>query len=103
MLLNDSFILEARRALGNWAVQEKGNEDTIIRALFGRILTRPPDSHELRVMTGFHAKQAKRFSTDKKMATQIAGPKPKASPEAVAAWVALARSLLNTHEFITRN
>ena len=103
MLLNDSFILEASRALGNWAVQEKGDEETIMRALFGRILARPPDSNELQVMTGFHAKQTKRFSTDKKMATQIAGPKPKASPEAVAAWVALARSLLNTHEFITRN
>ena len=101
--LNDSFILEASRALGNWAVQEKGNEETIMRALFGRILARPPDSHELQVMAGFHAKQTKRFTTNKKMATEIAGPNPKASSEAVAAWVALARSLLNTHEFITRN
>ena len=103
MLLNDSFILEASRELGNWAAQEKGNEETVIRALFSRILTRPPDAYEMQVMTGYHAKQTKRFNTDKKMATQIAGPKPKTSPEAVAAWVALARSLLNTHEFITRN
>ena len=103
MLLNNNSILESSRALGNWAVQEKGDEETIMRALFGRILARPPDSHELQVMADFRAKQTKRFTTDKKMATQIAGPKPKASPEAVAAWVTLARSLLNTHEFITRN
>ena len=103
MLLNDSFILEASRELGNWAAQEKGNEETVIRALFSRILTRPPDAYEMQVMTGYHSKQIKRFNTDKKMATQIAAPKPKTSPEAVAAWVALARSLLNTHEFITRN
>ena len=103
MLLNDSFILEASRELGNWAAQEKGNGETVIRALFSRILTRPPDAYEMQVMTGYHAKQIKRFNTDKKMATQIAGPKPKTSPEAVAAWVVLARSLLNTHEFITRN
>ena len=103
MLLNDSFILEASRELGNWSAQEKGNEETVIRALFSRILTRPPDAYEMQVMTGYHAKQTKRFNTNKKMATQIAGPKPKTSPEAVAAWVVLARSLLNTHEFITRN
>ena len=103
MLLNDSFILEASRELGNWAAQEKGNEETVIRALFSRILTRPPDAHEMQVMTDYHTKQIKRFNTNKKMATQIAGPKPKTSPEAVAAWVVLARSLLNTHEFITRN
>ena len=76
MLLNDSFILEASRALGNWAVQKKGDEETIMRALFGRILARPPDSHELQVMAGFHAKQTKRFSTDKKLATENAGPNP---------------------------
>jgi len=103
MLLNNNSILESSRALGNWAAQQKGNEEAVIHALFQRVLTRPPDAPEMKVMAGFHAKQTQRFSTDKKMATQIAGPKPKASPEAVAAWVALARSLLNTHEFITRN
>ena len=103
MLLNNNSILESSRALGNWAAQQKGNEEAVIHALFQRILTRPPDAHEMKVMTGFHAKQTKRITADKKMATQIAGANTKASPEAVATWVALARSLLNTHEFITRN
>ena len=103
MLLNNNSILESSRALGNWAAQQKGNEEAVIHALFQRVLTRPPDAHEMKVMTGFHAKQTKRITADKKMATQIAGANTKASPEAVATWVALARSLLNTHEFITRN
>ena len=103
MLLNNNSILESSRALGNWAARQKGNDEAVVRALFQRVLTRPPDAQEIRVMTDYLAKQKKRLTADKKMAAQVAGPKPQAAAESVAVWVALARSLLNTHEFITRN
>ena len=103
MLLNNNSILESSRALGNWAARQKGNDEAVVRALFQRVLTRPPDAQEMRIMTDYLAKQKNRLTADKKMAAQVAGPKPQAAAESVAVWVALARSLLNTHEFITRN
>jgi len=101
-LLNDALFLEASRKLGNWAVMQKGGETAITRALFQRCLTRPPDALEVKVIDEFYKKQMARFEADKKMAQQFAG-KGEGDAATRAAWTALARALLNTHEFITRN
>ncbi|MBC8325409.1 MAG: PSD1 domain-containing protein [Verrucomicrobia subdivision 3 bacterium] len=103
LMLNNNFINEASRTLGQWAAQEKGAEPAVMRALFQRVLTRPPDAREMKIMRDYVAKQKRRFTADKKMAAQIAGPQPPSPAETIAAWASLAHVLLNTHEFITRN
>ena len=101
LMLNNQFIIEASLTLGKWAAQEKGAEPAVMRALFQRVLTRPPDAREMKIMRDYVVKQKRRFTADKKMAEQIVGPKPNAAT--IAAWTAVGHALLNTHEFITRN
>ena len=101
-LLNDKLFLEASRKLGEWAMTQKGGETGIARALFQRCLTRPPDSKEQNLMMNFYRTQLARFQKGEAEAEPLAG-KGEGDVNHRAAWTALARVLLNTDEFITRN
>ena len=101
-LLNDKLFLEASRKLGEWAMTQKGGETGIARALFQRCLTRPPDSKEQNLMMNFYRTQLARFQKGEAKAEPLAG-KGEGDVNHRAAWTALARVLLNTDEFITRN
>ena len=101
-LLNDKLFLEASRKLGEWAMTQKGGESGIARALFQRCLTRPPDSKEQNLMMNFYHTQLSRFQKGEAEAEPLAG-KGEGDVNHRAAWTALARVLLNTDEFITRN
>ena len=81
---------------------QKGDETGIARALFQRCLTRPPDSKEQNLLINFYRTQLVRFQKGEAKAEPLAG-KGGSDVNHRAAWTALARVLLNTDEFITRN
>jgi len=101
-LLNDPFFNEAAQKLGQWATQRKKEETLTVKALFEKCLTRPPDNEEQAALIGFYQKQLQRFKSSELEAGKIAG-KGEGEVNQRAAWTALARVILNTHEFITRN
>jgi hypothetical protein len=57
---------------------------------------------EQKAMLSFYKKTYGRFSTNKSEASKFAGTS-KGDVIKQASWTALARVILNTHEFITRN
>ena len=101
-LLNDRFFIEASRTLGNWASQQPDENTIVINALFQRCLTRLPNDIEQKAMLSFYKKTYSRFSSGELDASVFAGSS-KGDAKKQATWTALARVLLNTHEFITRN
>ena len=101
-LLNDRFFIEASRTLGNWASQQPDENTIVINALFQRCLTRLPNDIEQKAMLSFYKKTYSRFSSGELDASVFAGSS-KRDAKKQATWTALARVLLNTHEFITRN
>ena len=101
-LLNDSFFLDASRTLGRWAAQQNNENTFIIDTLFQRCLTRRPSPMEQKAMLSFYKKTYGRFSNNKSEASKFAGAS-KGDVIKQASWTALARVILNTHEFITRN
>ena len=72
-LLNDPFFIEAAQKLGQWAAQQKGGEGRIVKALFEKCLTRPPDNEEQAALIGFYQKQLQRFKSSELEAGKIAG------------------------------
>ena len=101
-LLNDPFFNEAAQKLGQWAVEQKKEEALTVKILFKKCLTRPPDQQEQVALMGFYQAQLKRFKVGELKAEKIAG-KGEGEVNQRAAWTALARVILNTDEFITRN
>ncbi len=101
-LLNDNFFIEASRTLGKWAVQQPDENTSVINALFQRCLSRLPTSIEQKAMLNFYTKTYYRFESGQLDASAFAGSS-KGDIKKHATWTALARVLLNTHEFITRN
>jgi hypothetical protein len=70
------------------------------KALFVRILSRQPDESELQAMLEFWRAEQQRLGTDAGAIQKICGG---AADAAQAGWVLVARALLNTDEFLTRN
>ena len=101
-LLNDPLPIEASRALAQWAVQQSGDRASVSKALFERCLSRPPDAREQKIVLDYFEKTLRRFESGEIDAAKVAGPGP-GDTNKRAAWTALSRALLNTHEFITRN
>ena len=101
-LLNAGFIMESSQALGNWAAKQTGDNTATATALFQRCLTRSPDADEQKVMVDYFEKNLGRFDSGEIDAKKIAGP-GEGNANTRASWTALARALLNTHEFIMRN
>ena len=101
-LLNDPFFNEAAQKLGQWAVEQKKEEALTVKVLFKKCLSRPPDQQEQMALRGFYQKQLNRFKAGELGAEKIAG-KGGEEVNQRAAWTALARVILNTDEFITRN
>ena len=88
--------------LGQWAVEQKKEEALTVKVLFKKCMTRPPDHQEQVALMGFYQAQLKRFKVGELKAEKIAG-KGEGEVNQRAAWTALARVILNTDEFITRN
>jgi hypothetical protein len=107
-LLNDSVVLETSQSLGRWAAAQAvaaGSDQTAalsdtVKGLFVRILSRQPDENELQAVLEFWQAEQQRLGTDVGAIQKICGGPADA---AQAGWVLVARALLNTDEFLTRN
>jgi hypothetical protein len=102
-LLNDTMFLEFARALGQSAIQCKGDEATRAVMLFRRCLTRPPSSDEREKLVQFYRKQLKRFTKGELKATEVLEVKSGENLNEQAAWTTVARVLLNLDETITKS
>jgi hypothetical protein len=100
--LNDTVFMEAAQALGNMVARREGSVKDRLVFLFRRCLTRPPDPTELDLLLRFYHKQKDRLEAGELNAQKIAGS-DRDQPVEQAAWTALARSVLNLDETITKH
>jgi mono/diheme cytochrome c family protein len=104
-LLNDEGFLEYARALACRTLAEGSLDDGARLAYAFRLcLGRTPSSREVAVLTRLLEKQCAAFDNDAPAAAALIGtPLPCAvGASQKAAWIAVARALLNLDEFITR-
>ncbi len=94
-LLNDPNFLEMAQALARRAA---ATPDPLLAA-FELTVARPPTSSERARLSHLHSIERDAFLTTPAEAVALAGPNASAE---LAAWTAVARVLLNTDEFITR-
>ena len=100
-LLNDEMFLESARELGRKAsALSEASPRARAAFIFRRLLTRPPSDDELEALIAFQASQLERLQSGELEASAIASEEG-ASPRR-AAWVMVARALMNADETITR-
>ena len=101
-LLNDVVFIEAAQALGKTLASQPGTVEERIASLFRRVVTRPPTAGETALLARFFATQKARFISNETDAKAIAG-EGSGDVNERAAWTALARSLFNLDEAVTRS
>jgi hypothetical protein len=101
-LLNDTVFVECAQALGRRiATEMAGPPAERIRGAFRLCLAREPNADELVVLCRLHEQLAESCRSQPEETAKLCGGKA-GTPEA-AAWIALARTLLNLDEFVTRD
>lgn len=104
-LLNDAVFVECSQALGKRIlVEKKGSVAERLRYGFQLCLTREPTAQELARLSRLHEELQSLARADEKEATRLVGSlkvEGATIPE-TAAWIVLARTLLNLDEFVTR-
>ena len=109
VLLNDPTYVEAARGLATKMIRDGGASiEQRIEFAFRRAVARPPRKNETAVLSQLYRQQAMRYQADEKAAGKLIGvgelPKPEnITPTELAAWMSVARAILNLHETITRN
>ncbi len=101
MLLNDTVVIEAAQALGRHIAQVPGDDSARITTLVRHCLVRPPTAEEIQAMSKFINQQRQRLENKTLDAAVLAGSKD-GDVKAIAAWTLLARVVMNTDEFITK-
>jgi hypothetical protein len=103
---NEESMIEAAQALARAELPHDAARDATaaLVALFRRALVRPPQPAELQYLARFLQQQREHFAAQPEAAKKLApaGLPPTIPPHESAAWVAVARVLLNLDEFITR-
>lgn len=109
VLLNDPTYVESARAFAE-RIMKEGGENAVarIRWAFKEALSRGPSDTELKIVADLHAEQLKRYLGDEAAAKEFltVGIRPASAdlpPAEHASWTAVARTILNLHETITRN
>ncbi|MFO0906163.1 MAG: PSD1 and planctomycete cytochrome C domain-containing protein [Pirellulales bacterium] len=112
-LANDEAFVELARGLAQRLAAEAGGDDDRsgenapswqrrIRQAYRLSLSREPSAKELDVLTAFGRRQEAAYATDLEAARQLAGDIASVPPPTAAALVAVARAILNSDNFITR-
>jgi len=103
-LLNDSAFVEAARALAARGIAEAGPTDMDrVRYIFRACMARVPSSDEQVMLEAFFKAKRDAFRADTSGAASLAGDTAKGLDRAdVAAWILVARAVLNLDETITR-
>jgi hypothetical protein len=109
VLMNDPTYTEAAMAFAARIVVE-GGPDTRSRIAwaFETAVSRPPNQTEVDLLARLHANSLSQFQTTPNEAIKMfsaSGGAPATESQAIenAAWVQVARAVLNLHEVITRN
>jgi hypothetical protein len=105
-LLNDTVFVECAQALARRVLADMPGAMTDQRLdhAFRLCLARPPDAAERAALGQLYQDVLALGRADPRTAARLLGSSPAAGaePAEAAAWVALARTLLNLDEFITR-
>ena len=102
-LLNDPAFVEAARALGRRVVAEgPADAEGKARLAFRLGVGRVPTGDEIAAIVAFHDQQAGRLKAGELDPKQVAGPETSGDPVDLAAWVTVARAILNLDETITK-
>ncbi|MFP6763571.1 MAG: DUF1549 and DUF1553 domain-containing protein, partial [Planctomycetaceae bacterium] len=98
-LLNDEMYQEMAQALGRQTASLEGDSKHKATWLFRRLLTRGPSPDELTAVIRYQQAQLTRLAADELVAAQIGGADATVD---TAAWIMLARAVMNLDEVITR-
>jgi mono/diheme cytochrome c family protein len=104
-LLNDTVFVECAQALARRVQTENGARSVseALRHAFRLCLAREPTTTELATLERLFAELLKDAQSHPEVAAKLAGPpSPDLTPAEAAAWVALARAIMNLDEFMTR-
>lgn len=101
-LANDQSLFELAQGLGARLLREGGGDDAArLRHAFLLCYSRPPSDAEMNAVVSFRETQLAGFRQDPEAAAAVA-PKGFEDPAVAASWTTVARALMNTDEFITR-
>ena len=102
-LMNDTVFVECAETLGRRIVTEAASGERI-RHGFRLCLGREPTAAERERLTRLHDELVQAFRTRPEAAAKLLGGQKPTGVEAAeaATWMALARTLLNLDEFVTR-
>jgi len=101
MMLNDTVVLECAQALGKTIAAAPGDDGARIVTLVRHCLIRQPEAAEQQRLAAFVVKQRARFAAKELDPAVLAGSGAGDVIER-AVWTALARALMNTDEFVTK-
>ncbi len=103
-LANDEALYELAQGLGARLLREAANDGERLERAFLLCYSRPPSEAERNAVASFRETQLASFRNDP-AAAEAAAPKDRPAnvdPAIAAAWTTVARALMNTDEFITR-
>lgn len=102
-MANDEALFELARGLGARLLKEvpADDEKRLERAFF-LCYARPPSDAERNAVASFRETQVTSFKSDPAAAEEVAPKVEGIDPAEAASWTAVARALMNTDEFITR-
>jgi mono/diheme cytochrome c family protein len=100
-LLNDEAYVELAQGLAGRVLREANDDVGRFRLAYEASVGREPSAAEIERLTRFLAEQKREYEADADSAKQFAKGVP-GDPATAAAWVAVARVVLNLDEFITR-
>ena len=107
LLLQAPQFVEAARHLAARLVNESGNTDSRIQLGFELVTSRPPTARELQIVKEFFESELERFERKPDLAVRAlqvgdSAQDARISPVEQAAWMSVARLLLNLDESINR-
>ncbi len=106
-LANDPLFKELAEGLASRVLNESAVDDaTRIERMFRICLSREPDDAERTVLLDFLTRERTRFTADAASArafVSLSEDAPEPDIIELAAWTSVARVLMNTDEFVTRN
>ncbi|HTN75942.1 MAG TPA: DUF1553 domain-containing protein, partial [Pirellulaceae bacterium] len=104
---NDVAFVELAQGLAARVLREvpEDNVDARLRRAFLLCLAREPGPEELQLLRAYHQRQLDRYGNDQQAAAALLSKdltNSKTPPAMAAAWVCVARTIINTDAFITR-
>ncbi|MDG2180972.1 MAG: DUF1553 domain-containing protein [Mariniblastus sp.] len=110
VLMNDPIFIEAARMLAARTLSLTPSEEFSVRLerLYQLALSRSPDSEEIKLLKSLYQSNYESFHQNPETAKAFlaigqAKPETILDEATLAAWTSIARAVLNTNEFITRN